>query len=209
MPSVTAPYRGNPLPHRRLRMIAFFGCALITFAWARYHFTTAQVNNDPTSMPDLAAATDTAQPLVAALGKYHAENGLYPASLAQLASGQPRSLRDRGYLYSARQGDWVYKSDACVTREKQLQGWVMKEVKAYQKEIDDFKRECLTGYRDYQLQSPDFPRDAQNQYIERWAYFDSKTRQWNLGWCAKTGKTAEISTNGICRWHSRGRSAVW
>jgi hypothetical protein len=209
MPSATAPYRGNPLPHRRLRMIVFFGCTLIVFVWARYHLTTVQVKDDPTSTPDLAAATDMAQPLLAALGKYHAENGLYPATLDQLASGLSPSLRVRGYLYSARTSDWVYKSDACVAREKQLQGWVMKEVKAYQKEIDDFKHECLSGYRDYQLQSPDFPRDAQTQYVERWAYFDSQTNQWSLGWCAKNGKASEISTNGICRWHSRGRSAVW
>jgi len=36
----------------------------------------------------------------------------------------------------------------------------MKEVKEYRKEIDNFKHECVTGYRNYQLQSPDFPRNA-------------------------------------------------
>jgi hypothetical protein len=209
MPSVTAPYRGNPLPHRRLRMLVFVGCAVIILAWARYHFTTVQVNNDPTSTPDLAAATETAQPLLEALDKYHAENGLYPTNLDELPSGQLPSLRGRGYMYSA-SGDWVYKSDACAAREKHLHGWIMKEVKEYQKQIDDFKHECVTGYRDYQLQSPDFPRDAQTQSIERWAYFDSQTKQWSLGWCSKIGKKAgEISTNGMCRWRLRGGSVRW
>ena len=83
MPSVTAPIRGNPLPHRRLRIILFVGCAAIIALWGRYRFITVQVNNDPTSTPDLAAATETAQPLLDALVKYQAENGLYPASLDQ------------------------------------------------------------------------------------------------------------------------------
>jgi hypothetical protein len=132
-----------------------------------------------------------------------------PTTLDELTAAQLPSLRGRGYLYSA-SGDWVYKSDACEAREKHLHGWIMKEVKEYQKEIDDFKHECVTGYRDYELQSPDFPRNAQTQYIERWAYFDSQTRQWSLGWCAKTGKkTGEISTNGMCRWRPRGGSVRW
>jgi hypothetical protein len=191
-------------------MIVFFGCALIIFASARYHVTTVQVNSDPTSTPDLAAATETAQPLLDALVKYHAEKGLYPTTLDQLPSSQLPSLRVRGYLYSARTTDWVYKSDDCVAREKHLHGsMVVKEVKPYQKEIDDFKHECLTGYRDYLLQSPDFPRDARTQYIERWAYFDSQTKQWSLGWCAKSGKNGEISANGMCRWQPRGGSVVW
>ena len=112
----TPPSRGNSLPHRRLRMIVFVGCASIIALWGRYHFTTVQVNNDPTSTPDLAAATEAAQPLLDALEKYHAENGLYPATLDQLPSKQLPSLRVHGYLYSAR-GDWVYKSDPCVARE--------------------------------------------------------------------------------------------
>jgi hypothetical protein len=62
MPIVTAPDGGNPLPHRRLRMIVFVACAVIIALWGRYRFITVQVNNDPTSTPDLAAATETAQP---------------------------------------------------------------------------------------------------------------------------------------------------
>jgi hypothetical protein len=122
MPSGTAPYRGNPLPNRRLRMTVFVGCAVIIALWGRYHFTTVQVNNDPTSTTDLAAATETARPLLDALEKYHAENGLYPTTLDELTAAQIPSLRGRGYLYSA-SGDWVYKSDACVAREKHLHGW--------------------------------------------------------------------------------------
>ena len=122
MPSVTAPYKGNPLPHRRLRMIVFAFCAAIIALWGHYHFTTVQVNSDPTSTPDLAAATETAQPLLDALEKYHGENGLYPTTLDQLPSSQLPSLRVRGYLYSANSADWVYRSDTCVAREKHLHG---------------------------------------------------------------------------------------
>jgi hypothetical protein len=197
---------------RRLRTFALVGFALLLGLWARYRFTNVKVNEDPTSAPNLARATEAAQPLLEALEKYHADNGLYPATLDHLTTAHLPSLGGRhGFLYSARNGDWVFKSDTCAAREKQLHGWILKEVKEYQREIDEFKQECVTGYRYYQLQSDDFPRDAQTQhYIERWAYFDSKTRQWSLGWCAVVGKRdQEIGTNGICRWGHRGVDVVW
>ena len=133
---------------------------------------------DPTSVPDLASATDATQPLLAALEKYHAANGLYPTTLNHLTAAHLPSTGGRnGFLYSARSEDWVYQSDTCVAREKQLHGWILKETKEYQREVDGVKEECVTHYRYYQLQSGDFPRDVQTQYIERWAYFDSQTRQ--------------------------------
>jgi hypothetical protein len=74
-------------------MTVFVGCAVIIALWGRYHFTTVQVNNDPTSTTDLAAATETARPLLDALEKYHAENGLYPTTLDELTAAQIPSLR--------------------------------------------------------------------------------------------------------------------
>jgi hypothetical protein len=86
----------------------------------------------------------------------------------------------------------------------------IEKTKNYQREIDEFKQECVTGYRYYQLQSGDFPRDARTQCIERWAYFDSQTRQWSLGWCAMNRRrNREIGMSGICRWQKSGASAVW
>lgn len=197
----------------RLHKVALVGLILIFGLWASYHFPNARVEHDPTSAPDLAEATEAAQPLLEALEKYHAANGLYPVTLDQLTAAGftahlPAHGRRDGFLYS---GDWVYKSDACVAREKQLHGWVLREVKEYQREIDEFKQECVSGYREYHLQSGDFPRGAQSQQnIERWAYFDSRTRQWKLGWCAVTGKSnQEIGTNGVCRWRQRGAQVVW
>jgi len=212
MRTVTAPSGRNVTPNQRLRMIVFIGFTVIISLWANYHFTTVKVNEDPTSAPDLAAAKEAAQPLLEALEKYHADNGLYPTTLDSLTGAHSSSVRGQhGYLYSARNGGWVYKSDACAAREKQLHGWILKETKEYQKEIDDFKQECVAGYRNYQLQSGDFPIDPQTQrHVERWAYFDSETRQWSLGWCAVIGKhNQEMSTNGICRWRRRGTDVVW
>ena len=212
MPTVTASSQGKMTLTERLRTAAFLGFALMVGLCGEYYLTNVAVNKNPTSEPDLMEATRSAQPLLEALEKYHADNGLYPTTLDSLAGADFHSLLGRhGFLYSARNGDWVFKSDTCAAREKQLHGWILKEVKEYQREIDEFKQECVTGYRYYQLQSGDFPPDAQTQhYIERWAYFDSKTRQWSLGWCAVVGKRdQEISTNGICRWGHRGASAVW
>jgi hypothetical protein len=212
MRTVAAPSQGNVMPHQRLRMIAFVGFVVIFGLWWNYDFNNVKVNEDPTSAPNLAAAKEAAQPLLEALEKYHADNGLYPTTLDNLTGEHLPSVRGRrGYLYSAGSGGWVYKSDTCAAREKQLHGWVMKETKEYQKEIDEFKQECVAGYRNYQLQSGDFPRDAQTQHpIERWAYFDSKTKQWSLGWCAVVGKrNQEMSTNGICRWGRHATDVVW
>lgn len=194
----------------RLHKVGLIGVILIFGLWGSYHFNHARVNEDPTSAPDLAEATEAAQPVLAALEKYHAANGLYPMTLDQLtAAGFTGHLPEHGqhgFLYS---GDWVYKSDACAAREKQLHGWVMKEVKEYQQQIDAFKQECVTGYREYQLQSGDFPLSAQSQQnSERWAYFDSRTRQWKLGWCAVGRRNEETGTNGICRWRQHGQ-VVW
>jgi hypothetical protein len=191
-------------------MIVLVGFALVFGLWANYHFTNLKVSEDPTSAPGLAAAKEAAQPLLDALEKYHTDNGLYPTTLDNLTGANLPPVRVRhGYLYSA--AGWVYKSDTCAAREKQLHGWILKETKEYQREIDEFKQECVAGYRNYQLQSGDFPRDPQTQHaIERWAYFDSLTRQWSLGWCAVVGKrNQEMSTNGICRWGRRGAEVVW
>jgi hypothetical protein len=194
----------------RLHKLGLIGVILIFGLWGSYHFNNARVNEDPTSAPDLAEATAAAQPVLEALEKYHAANGLYPVTLDQSTAagftGHVPEHGQHGFLYS---GDWVYKSDACAAREKQLHGWVLKEVKEYQQQIDEFKQECVTGYREYHLQSGDFPLNAQSQQnIERWAYFDSKTRQWKLGWCAVGRRNGETGTNGVCRWRQRGQ-VVW
>jgi hypothetical protein len=199
----------TPPSHHRLRMIAFVLIAIPVIFWARFHFANLRVTNDPTSQPDLVAATEQARPLINALEKYHADNGLYPATLDRLSPAYlPSPQTFHAFRYSARHSDWVFQSDACIVREKSLNGWVLQEVKAHQKEVAQFKQECLNGYRDYQLQSADFPQDVQSRYIERWAYYDSQPQHWSLGWCehvlASRGKTSELATNGICRWRHRG-----
>jgi hypothetical protein len=198
-----------PPSHYRLRLLAFILVAVPAILWARFHLADLRATNDPTSQSDLVAATDRARPLVDALEKYRADNGLYPVTLDRLSPAYLPSLETpRSFRYSARHSDWVFQSDACIAREKSLQGWVLQEVKAHQKDVAQFKQECLTGYRDYQLQSADFPSDPQSRYLERWAYYDSQPQHWAMGWCehvpASQGKTSELATNGVCR-----RSASW
>lgn len=197
-----------PLAHQRLRMLAFVFLAGSIAMWWRYHSANARVSDDPTSQAALNANTKQAQPVVDALEKFRADNGLYPTTLSQLAPAYLPSVQTyAAFRYSARHSDWVFLSDACITREKTLQGWVLQEAKVYQTEVAQFKHECLTGYRDYQLQSPDFPLDMQSRYIERWAYYDSQPQLWVVGWCehvsASKGRGSELATNGICRWRHR------
>lgn len=197
-----------PLPHQRLRMIAFVILASSIAMWWRYHSATVRVTEDLTSQTDVEANSKQAQPLLDALEKFRTDNGVYPTTLNQLAPAYLPSVQPfAAFRYSARHSDWVFLSDACITRERTFEGWVLQETKSYQKDVAQFKHECLTGYRDYQLQSPDFPPDVQSRYIERWAYYDSQLQRWVLGWCehvpASKGKPSELATNGICRWRHR------
>jgi hypothetical protein len=201
--------------------IMLFLLFLLVFGtWAHVHLTTVRVKDDPTSETDLAAAKAEAQDLLAALEKYRGDTGLYPVSLDQLNGRYLSSVGQdspghtspaRSFRYSARTYDWVYKSDACKEREKTLNGWILKNVNDYKKEVADFKHDCLSGYRSYQLQSRDFPRDAAAQNIERWAYYDSSNRQWSLGWCsqdsARHSRRSAMAENGLCR--SQQRNDPW
>jgi hypothetical protein len=194
-----------------LRMLAFVFIVLIMSLWGRLYFSTHEVKNDPTTQPDLDAAKQAAQPLLDELENYRAINGLYPPTLDQFdPASRHRNKNARGYLYSARRNDWVFKSDACPTREKSLQGWIMKPTGEYQKEVAQFKSDCIAGYHEFQLQSPDFPDPSSNDSpgndsLERWAYYDSLTKQWSVGWCSHdqgvTGKgsISLSAANGVCR----------
>jgi hypothetical protein len=188
--------------------------ALIFAMWARFHFTTARVNDDPSTGPRLAEAKTNAQPVLDALEKYRGDNGLYPVVLNQLNGKYlPSPLGPHSFRYSARQNDWVYKSDECREREKSLHGWIMKETNEYNKEVTDFKNECLSGYRYYQLQTRDFPHDQQTYSIDRWAYYDSSNRQWSVGWCSHDsnghGRPQQTAENGVCRWWERRNADPW
>lgn len=202
-----------PLPHQRLSMIAFVIFAGSIAMWWRFHAANLRATGDPTSQTELELNSKQAQPLVDALEKFRTDNGLYPTALKQLAPAYLPSMQPfAAYRYSARHSEWVFLSDACISREKTLHGWILQETKAYQQNVAQFKHECLTGYRDYQLQSPDFAPDVQSRYIERWAYYDSQPQHWVLGWCehvpASKGRGSELATNGICRWRHHGNDPL-
>ena len=208
MGNTTLTPQNIPLPYQRLYVVVFVILASSIAMWLRYHSADTRVADDPSSQANLEANTNQAQPLVTALEKFRTDNGLYPTTLNQLAPAYLPSVQPyAAFRYSARHSDWVFLSDACITREKALHGWVLQEVKAYRTEVAQFKHECLTGYRDYQLQSPDFPPVVQSRYIERWAYYDSQPQNWVLGWCeqvpASKGRGSDLATNGICRWRHR------
>jgi hypothetical protein len=173
--------------------------------WARFHENAVRGFADPYSEPALTAVADQAQPVLDALEKYRAENGLYPVSLNRLRPGYLASNDDlSGFRYSARQSEWIFQSDACLARE-QTQGSKLREVTAELNEVTRFKSECVIGYREYQLQSPDFPSNAKSRAVERWAYYDSQPQYWAVGWCQQVGTkggSRKLATNGVCREHN-------
>ena len=153
-------HEGMPTtPGQRLLLIAIGGCLAILGTCVSFHSTNRRVDSDPAAQGNLAAAKEEAQPLLDALEKYRADTGLYPPTLDKLVPAYLPSLRGiRIYRYSARSSDWVYKSEACADRRKTLEGWVLKEAKPYQKEVADFKQDCLTRFRFYNFNRTAFLR---------------------------------------------------
>jgi len=193
-----------------VRRVGFVLFILIFGVFAAMYFTNLRVKRDCKSGLYLAAQEQQAQPLLEALEKYREDHGLYPSNLDQitptyLASGWGA---DR-FLYTARRADWALKSADCTSREKRLHGWIMKEATEYAKEVGQFKLDCISGYRDYQLQSPDFPGNSQFPDMERWAYYDSFTRKWSLGWCRHNRSSERVqdsAIDGICRRREDGQA---
>ena len=155
----------------------------------------------------MTAAADSARPLIEALEKYRTDNGFYPTFLNRLG-GKYRSSgwRAEGVLYSAYRFDWIIKSDeACAARKKSVEGWIMKTTAEAQADLLRFQQECVTGYRDYELQSKDF---TYAYGTERWAFYESKHGKWSLGSCTHE-RGSHFGSNGICDSHKamRGREA--
>jgi hypothetical protein len=197
-----------------VRRVGVVGVLLIVLVWAKFYITRARVNSDATSETDMLAAKEKAQPLIEALEKYRVDNGFYPTMLDSL-NGEylsPEKLTPfrtvlsskregtRLFLYSAYPYDrLIIKSDACAARDKSLQGWIMEPTKEYQQQVAQFNLDCVTGYRNYELQSGDFPPDWQSYRIERWAYYESGQKQWSVGWCSYDRTRSSTAMNGVCR----------
>jgi len=186
--------------HQTLRLLVTVTLALFSGAWAHAHFSTLRVNADPNSETDLTAAQKNAQPLLDALEKYHADNGLYPASLKQLIPGYLATPDDlTSFRYSARHDDWIFQSDACLDQDKSPSQPILRQAKHSANGARE--RDCLSGYREFQLQSADFPLAVGSRDQERWAYYDSQPQYWTVGWCEQVGtkeNSRKLATNGVC-----------
>ncbi len=182
---------------------------------AKFYVANVTLNNDAVIATNMVTAKETAQPLIEALENYRADNGSYPASLDSLtgkylaaeqlkpfyaALFPKRGVATHLFLYSAYPYDRVIiKSDSCAARAKSLDGWIMEPKKEDQQQVAQFDLDCVTGYRNYELQSGDFFPASQSQHIERWAFYASQQKQWNLGWCSYNHRTT-AAENGVCRW---------
>jgi hypothetical protein len=111
-----------------------------------------------------------------------------------------------GLLYSAAPQDHIYKTPECAARQSEFEGWIMKPTPELEREKADFISQCVVGYRQITLQSPDFHHDPQGglRTVEQWAYYTSLSGQWIIGWCSHEGprsRTApqKVASNGVCR----------
>jgi hypothetical protein len=181
-----------------LNVVGFI-CFLLAAFWLKWAMTNSRMLNDETSKANLSAASQNATPLIEALEKYRADNGFYPITLNVLNAGYHSSRSMHSLLYSANLGDWIFKSQACTARQKSLQGWIMETTDKYQSQVAQFQSECVAGYRNYALQSGDFPPSPNTYGFERWAYYTSVKKQWELGWCSHDRRSSS-AFNGVCRW---------
>ncbi|HXW55365.1 MAG TPA: hypothetical protein VEJ67_06430 [Candidatus Cybelea sp.] len=55
------------------------------------------------------------------------------------------------------------------------------------------------GFRNYELQSENFPSNSSLFHIDRWAFYESAHEQWRLGWCSHGRRGSRTASNGVCR----------
>jgi hypothetical protein len=170
------------------------------------------LQSDPLVQSQFAEAVAVNGPLIAALEKYHGDHAFYPTSLNVLKDEYLHSLPAQakpgfttGLLYSAAPQDHIYKTPECAKRQGEFEGWIMKPTSELEREKADFISQCVVGYRQVALQSPDFHHDPQGSLtnVEQWAYYASQSGQWVVGWCSHEGARArtrqKVASNGVCR----------
>jgi hypothetical protein len=55
------------------------------------------------------------------------------------------------------------------------------------------------GFRNYELQSENFPSVSSLLRIDRWAFYESAHNRWSLGWCSHNRRGSRTASNGVCR----------
>jgi hypothetical protein len=171
------------------------------------------LQSDPLVQSQFAETVAVNATLTAALEKYHHDHTFYPTSLIALKSDylpSPPSEAKAGFkaglLYSAAPQDHIYKTPECAARQSEFEGWLMKPTPEIEREKADFIAQCVAGYRQITLQSPDFHHDPRGELgkVEQWAYYTSQSGQWTIGWCSHEGSRSrtppqKVASNGACR----------
>ena len=180
--------------------LVVFGYIAVTLV--RCVWVNGALDRDGPSQARLAEEVSKMKPTIGALGDYRARHGYYPARLEALDG---RGLAD-GYLYGALPTDNVYKSPACERRWKsEFEGLILKSESDLARMRAAFAVECLLGYRQITLQSPNFaiPGARALSTVDRWAYYSSFTGKWSIGWCSHEevhdGREQTASSDGVCR----------
>jgi hypothetical protein len=164
------------------------------------------IAEDPGTQSQFKAMVERSKPLVEALDAYHNAVGLYPPDLTKLNGRYlAKPALAQGFLYSALPTDEILPSEECRDREKKsFTGWIMKTTSELDAMKTAFRRDCVTGYRVVSLQSPTITSGGTGTLtaVERWAYYDSLTRGWSIGWCSvdqQYDPPRHTAYDGVCR----------
>jgi hypothetical protein len=195
-------YTTDPLPLRNFLRFMVWVCLILgpVSCYWRFHHAHQALAQDAVANANLAAVEKLGWPIVAALDRYHADNGHYPPALDDLLLSPSIT---RGFHYFSR---WlpsdVLASDDCAERAKHVQGWSLIQPESEQRNVERFVRECVSEVQSYALQSADFPPSADTT-LERYGYYDPGAARWFIGWCqVSTGRgRSTVGNLGFCDHH--------
>lgn len=183
--------------------LVFAVAICIVAIWARAYFPAHFAGGDRMSIAAKDGIAAQSRPLLAALERYRADVGSYPTGFDRLTPKYLRNLADLPqFIYSAPESDWIAAGDGCAKRRDSLHRFALLTAAQRRAEADSYIAACVTGFRSFDLQSNDLPASGHIE-IERWAHYDSRGRQWVLGWCAldhgEYGGATQTVANGVCQ----------
>jgi hypothetical protein len=184
------------------RVIAFTVFAGGLMVWAQFSGAVRFLATDPATHAQRDGVVERQAPLIAGLQRYRDDHGYYPTRLDRLVPHYVQTLPGRkAYLYRGIDSI-VVPSAECAREARELDGLVMMPTRELAARRERWAAACVTGHRQFTLQSPDF-QAATKGNLERWVQYQSQTGQWVYGWCehSLSGPTrSRFGHNGACRW---------
>ncbi|QGM44877.1 hypothetical protein [Methylocystis heyeri] len=202
---------GNSMSLKWRKAAAIFGALILLYlldTLTRAFSISFRLGHDSWTEERFKQTIELAKPTIEALERYRARHSFYPVTLSELiGEAMLPANAASGYKYRAEPAEYIYTSPACEARwRSEFQGWIMKSPAEVQRLQQAFLQQCVSGYRQATLQSPDFGHESGDPLpnVDRWAYYSTFSRSRTVGWCShETGEyisqRQDVASNGKCR----------